>query len=661
MKTQQIPAVMKKNALWCTWKLDEDRGKVPYNPKTGAWAKSNDPNTFADFNDAVTAFRSGEYAGMGIGVFNGFSAIDIDHCIDDGHLSDMAKDIIERMDSYTEISPSGKGIRIIFTIDDFSYNKDLYYIQNQKAGLEIYVSGVTNKFVTITGNVLCCKPVREAKDSLAEVLRLYMTRMNAGKKVLHTPSVYTESSLAIGLQKDKKLIEYWNGGRPKQSESENDMGFMAKLLYWTNGNVEEAIQAFLSSPYASQKDAKHKKKLEREDYLPRVANAVYLSSTAAEDHTKWQLAHKEKKAVITQKEDRGMNTTAPIIMSAQALQKSVLPPVRYLVEDILPEGTSILSAASKIGKSWLVLDMGMKIASGDMFMGKQTEKVGVLYFALEDSWTRLQNRMNTLLGDNAAPDLFYFATEAPSMDNGFLDYVGSQLKSNPAIKLIIIDTLQKIRGQALPRESAYQQDYREMGLIKRFADQHGISVFFVHHNRKMKDDSDPFNMISGTNGLMGAADTALVITKKSREDKDAVLHITGRDVMQSDLAITFDSDACKWNFVGDALEVNREEQRKKYLSSPIVKAIKALLKGSPNGKWSGNASKLIKEGEAILHTHIAYDARAVGSYLDKYVLQQLSNDGIGYDPSTNGNAGTTHRFYLYHRDAEDEDFEEVEF
>lgn len=661
MKTQQIPVVMKEKALWCTWKLDEDRGKIPYNPKTGECAKSNDPSTFADFDRAVTAFQSGEYAGMGIGIFNGFSAIDIDHCIDDGQLSDMAKDIIERMDSYTEISPSGKGIRIIFTVDDFTYNKDLYYIHNKRAGLEIYVSGATNKFVTITGDVLCSKPVREATDSLTEVLKLYMARMNAEKKVVHTPPVHTESSLAIGLQKDKRLIEYWNGGRPKQSESENDMGFMAKLLYWTNGNVDEAIQAFLSSPYASQKDAKHKKKIERIDYLPRVANGVHLSSTAAEDHTKWQLAHKEKKAVISQKEDREMNTNAPVIMSAQALQKSVLPPVRYLVEDILPEGTSILSAASKIGKSWLVLDMGMKIASREMFMGKQTEKVGVLYFALEDSWTRLQNRMNTLLGNNAAPDLFYFATEVPSMDNGFLDYVERQLKANSAIKLIIIDTLQKIRGQALPRESAYQQDYREMGLIKRFADQHGISVFFVHHNRKMKDDSDPFNMISGTNGLMGAADTAFVITKKSREDKEAVLHITGRDVMQSDLAITFNPDECRWNLVGDALELSSEARREKYLSSPIVKAIKALLKRSPDGKWSGNASKLMREGEAILHIPIAYSPQAVGNYLDKFVLQQLSDDGIGYNPSKNGNAGATHRFFLYHRDSEDEDFEEVEF
>lgn len=162
-------------------------------------------------------------------------------------------------------------------------------------------------------------------------------------------------------------------------------------------------------------------------------------------------------------------------MSAQDLQKAQLPPVRYLVADILPEGTSLLSAASKIGKSWFVLDMGMKIATGSPFMDKQTTQVGVLYFALEDSWSRLQKRMNKLLGDDTAPEQFYFVTEAANLDDGFLDVVSNYTKEHPDIKLLIIDTLQKIRGQALPRESAYQQDYREMGLVKKYADDHGIS------------------------------------------------------------------------------------------------------------------------------------------------------------------------------------------
>ena len=131
--------------------------------------------------------------------------------------------------------------------------------------------------------------------------------------------------------------------------------------------MDAAIRAFLSSPYVIQKDDAHKKKLERKDYLPSMINSISLSSTAATDSAQWK---SERQAL-----------KPPTVMSAQDLKKAQLPPVRYLVADILPEGTSLLSAASKIGKSWFVLDMGMKIATGSPFMNKQTTQVGVLYFA----------------------------------------------------------------------------------------------------------------------------------------------------------------------------------------------------------------------------------------------------------------------------------------
>ena len=146
--------------------------------------------------------------------------------------------------------------------------------------------------------------------------------------------------------------------------------------------------------------------------------------------------------------------------------------------------------------------------------------------------------------------------------------------------------LQKIRGQALPRESAYQQDYREMGIIKKAADKLGVGVLFVHHNRKMKDDADPFNMISGTNGIMGAADTIFVITKKSRQDRNATLHITGRDVTQNDIIIEFDNNTCRWNMIGDTSSIERNE----YNSNSIVKSIKSLLDKNPQKKWKGTAT-----------------------------------------------------------------------
>lgn len=211
-------------------------------------------------------------------------------------------------------------------------------------------------------------------------------------------------------------------------------------------------------------------------------------------------------------------------------------PIKFLIDGILPEGTSLLSAAPKIGKSWMVLDAGLCIAAGEPFMGHKTNQYGVLYLALGDSCSRLQDRMNKVLGRKAPPPQFYFTTKAPTLDTGLLETLEGHLKQHPDTKLIIIDTLQKIRGQALPREAAYAQDYREMETMKEFLDARDVSSIFVYQN---------FNMISGTTGIMGAVDTVWTVTKE-RNSEEATLHITGRDMEQSKTVIRFDKETWTW-------------------------------------------------------------------------------------------------------------------
>ena len=143
--------------------------------------------------------------------------------------------------------------------------------------------------------------------------------------------------------------------------------------------------------------------------------------------------HAEEKQSTPPKEVKPL-----VMISAPDLQRAQLPPVKFLVEGILPAGTSLLSAASKIGKSWLELDMGISIASGARFLGHATDQCGVLYLALEDSYHRLQNRMNKVLGGKPAPAQFYFSTAAPKLDDGLLDTLDDHLKKYRNRKLIII-------------------------------------------------------------------------------------------------------------------------------------------------------------------------------------------------------------------------------
>ena len=331
-------------------------------------------------------------------------------------------------------------------------------------------------------------------------------------------------------------------------------------------------------------------------------------------------------------------------ITATDLQKADLPPVQFLVDDILPVGTSLLSAASKIGKSWMVLDMGLAIAAGKPFMGHTTNKAGVLYLALEDSQSRLQDRMNKVLNRGKAPEGMRFSIVAPTLDEGLLEILADDLKANPDTKLIIIDTLQKIRGSSKGRESGYEQDYREMGAVKKFVDERGLSVLFVHHNRKMNDTDDPFNMISGTNGIMGAADTTWTIIKNKRSDGEATLHITGRDVEQTDTVISFDKSAWKWKPMGALDLIVSQRDREAYDNDPIVHTIKTLLKES--GEWKGSAADLMAEGKRICKRPIATSAQSIGYSLKKLDDKLMEYDGIIHDRGKNGNAPGKHAFWL---------------
>ena len=114
---EKLPAEIKENALCCLWRKEEHEGrmtKIAYQVN-GCKVRANDRDTFTTF-DSIVPYLS-NYDGIGIGVFDGFSAVDIDHCVVNGELSELAVDIIKTMNSYTEFSPSGTGIRIIFKTD----------------------------------------------------------------------------------------------------------------------------------------------------------------------------------------------------------------------------------------------------------------------------------------------------------------------------------------------------------------------------------------------------------------------------------------------------------------------------------------------------------------------------------------------------------------
>lgn len=264
-------------------------------------------------------------------------------------------------------------------------------------------------------------------------------------------------------------------------------------------------------------------------------------------------------------------------ITARDLQVTELPPLAFIVEGILPQGLSILAAPSKYGKSWLSFDLCLSVAAGKPFLGYETTGGETLYLALEDGLRRLKGRMDSILKGVQAPAGVHLATSANAIGSGLTEQINEHLARHPDTKLIVIDVLERVRTAGSRSTSAYTVDYQNMGALKSIADEHNLCVLVIHHTRKMKDDSDVYNSISGTNGIMGACDTIWVMQRDNREDDQTKLFMTGRDIEQQSIVVTLDKAAHRWRKIGTVEEQAAEKARGDYEADPTVKTVKALL------------------------------------------------------------------------------------
>lgn len=259
-KTLEIPKDIKEKGVFCCWKYEEREGrktKIPYNPYTGQMAKSNDKTSFTDYKTAVNA---NGYDGIGIGIFNGICAIDLDHCISEtGELSDTACEIVNLMHSYTEFSPSRNGLHILFSADGFEYDKSKYYIMNHKAGIEVYVAGATNKYVTVTGERSGNYEFGDRTAELKQLLEKYMCRpeTNARNAINAVNSDLSENEL-INLAKSSRngavFSSLWNGSTAGYlSHSEADMALCSQLAFWTGKDAALMDKLFRQSGLMREK------------------------------------------------------------------------------------------------------------------------------------------------------------------------------------------------------------------------------------------------------------------------------------------------------------------------------------------------------------------------------------------------------------------------
>ena len=251
------------------------------------------------------------------------------------------------------------------------------------------------------------------------------------------------------------------------------------------------------------------------------------------------------------------NITLPVGITARQLTEAQCPETPWIVEGLVPEGLTILSAKQKTGKTFMSLDVAIAVATGDKLWGRFTTSQGaVLMLALEDNRLRLQQRLLKRGGCNSDNLTFVTMNEGwLPMNAGGLQMLNERIKAHPGTKLVIIDTLQTVVNLG----RGYAADCNALRELAHFATAHHLGILVIHHTRK-QGAKDPFDLLIGSQGLGATADTLLVL-ERSRNQGLAVLHVTGRDVEEKQLAMRLQFPDGKWHYVANAEAVCKTTER----------------------------------------------------------------------------------------------------
>ncbi len=252
----------------------------------------------------------------------------------------------------------------------------------------------------------------------------------------------------------------------------------------------------------------------------------------------------------------------------------------FIVDQILPRGLTIFGGLGKVGKSWFSFWLALQVAKGELIWNFKTNPGTTLYLAFEDSEERLQSRLFMLSEElESAPANAHLCIEISKMGGELESRIRNFIYEHPDTNLIIIDTLQKVRGST---ESNYISDYDDITILKTLADEYKIAIMLVHHLRKQKD-ADIFNQITGSTGLQGAADTMMVLAQDNRGDEYATLHLVGRDIPRREIELQRGEDNI-WILLSDSMyALNIKDSR-------FVKALEKLMQGADF--WTTNPTEL---------------------------------------------------------------------
>ena len=304
------------------------------------------------------------------------------------------------------------------------------------------------------------------------------------------------------------------------------------------------------------------------------------------------------------------------LIDAETLYYKPLEHPKMLIDGVLSDGLAIMAGDSKIGKSWMVLWMCLQISKGEPVWGLPTRKTDVVYLALEDREWRVQQRMQDLT--DTPPENLHFGFSCGQLGAELESQIEDVLKDYPSTGLLFIDTLQMVRDNVSAKVNAYAQDYKDLSSLKKIADNHGICIFVVHHTRKERDGGNIFNDMTGSTGIMGVADTGMILRKEDRFGDNATLCVTGRDVEEKKLKMQM--RGVKWEITE---ELSADDLRKERIPDFVFKVVDFLFE---HRQFEGTVTELLAAvGNTELKPNVA------SKYLTRFYSEVFAPMGITYE------------------------------
>lgn len=599
-----IPAELAKTNRFHNWKYKVDdkqkQRKVPVD-KYGLAKGYDDASLPVPMQDA---FQNSNANGWGIGItlnngllvnYNGLNSylwcMDFDGFAELGgiDLDGGVFDLLEGFSSYTEMSPSGTGFKV-FLLSDKPPAKKMKVLFSESAFAESHpeIDKYRNRavevfsqnlFLAMTGELF--SPISYNKlrfiksDELEHLIdNLDKVAKKDGGLGFNLPSPSNGPSITSSKSTNRLTIEslelLLSFIDADDEQTWSDVVNAVARLYGEDGRHSFHTYSKQSVKYDT---AESNKRYERA--LKEVASRPDGYGTKrlldlARSNPMWTNPelHNEpdaskKTAIAYTKLRQGI--------TAKELAGKTFTPLMWVVQDILPEGCYLLSARPKVGKSWLSLQISLAVALGESTLGKTVVKGKAIYLALEDNQRRLQDRLQQLRPNGFETDNLRLFTEWSPFYQGGIEELVELIKSDKP-KLVVIDTLAKVRG-ASRNNHVYENDYKTLAPLTALASTYRMCILIVTHNRKGKSENDALEQVSGSLGLTGAVDGALVIDGV-RTDKQYKMSLIGRDIPNDDeLAIERKPNG-EWQILGNAVQVFVSEERK---------AILDLLYMHPNG------------------------------------------------------------------------------